>query len=84
MHVALSQADVDGLATWVAMKARSGDDAASACCGCIGAAMARLAEAGDADPGRRSPTSRSTLTHDELTTARAYRAVAEFIPASAR
>ena len=43
--VALSQADVDGLATWVALKAVMSDDGAFGFLRVLGAAMARLAEA---------------------------------------
>ncbi len=42
---ALSQADVDGLATWVAMKTAVGEDGAFGFLRVLGAAMARLAEA---------------------------------------
>jgi class 3 adenylate cyclase len=41
----LSQADVDSLATWAAMKMTIGDDAAFGLLRVIGSAMARLAEA---------------------------------------
>ncbi len=42
---ALSQADVDGLATWVAMKPVMGEDGALGWLRVLGATMARLAEA---------------------------------------
>jgi class 3 adenylate cyclase len=76
----LSQADVDGLATWVAMRAVVGDDGASGWLRVLGATMARLAES-EATLGRAAqPDIQMTHTHDELTTAQAYRAVAELIP----
>jgi class 3 adenylate cyclase len=66
----LSQADVDALATWLAVKAVVGQDGAFGLLRVLGAAMARLAEA----------ESTMTHTHDELATAQAYRSVAEFVP----
>jgi class 3 adenylate cyclase len=77
---ALSQADVDGLATWVAMRAVVGNDAALGWLRVLGAAMARLAEAGSTVIRLGQPDIQMTHTQDELTTARAYRAAAEFIP----
>ena len=44
--LALSQADVDGLATWVAIKALVGDEPALGFLRVLGSAMARVAEAG--------------------------------------
>ena len=44
-QIALSQADVDGLATWVSLKALVGDERALSLLRVIGATMARLAEA---------------------------------------
>ena len=44
-EAALSQADVDGLATWVAMRKVMSDDGAFGFLRVLGAAMARLAEA---------------------------------------
>ena len=77
---ALSQVDVDGLAAWVAMKAIVGDDAALGWLRVLGAAMARLAEAGSTVVRVGQPDIQMNHTQDELTTARAYRTVAEFIP----
>ena len=77
---ALSQADVDGLATWVALKTLMGDDAAFGLLRVLGAAMARVAEAGATVVRLGQPDIQMNHTQDELTTARAYRAVAEFIP----
>lgn len=77
---ALSQADVDGLATWVALKAAMDDDAAFGFLRVVGAAMARLAEAESTVIRAGTPDIQMTHTHDELTTAKAWRAVAEYIP----
>jgi class 3 adenylate cyclase len=76
----LSQADVDSLATWSAMRAQMGDDAADGYLRVLGASVARLAEA--ASSMIRTSTPRLWLGHtgDELATAQAYREVAEFIP----
>ncbi|MGV0791072.1 adenylate/guanylate cyclase domain-containing protein [Mycolicibacterium sp. XJ1819] len=74
---ALSQADVDGLGTWVAIKPVVGDDAALNFLRVLGNSMARLAEAGSTMVRVARPDIQMTHTGDELTTARAYRAVAE-------
>ena len=79
-QLALSQADVDGLAAWVAMKSAVGEDAALGFLRVLGAAMARLSEAGSTVVRLGQPDIQMTHTGDELTTARAYRAVGEFIP----
>jgi class 3 adenylate cyclase len=79
-EVALSQADVDGLATWVAMKNVMTDDGAFGFLRVLGAAMARLAEAESAVVRARAPDLQMTHSHDELVTAQAYRQVAGFIP----
>ncbi len=77
---ALSQADVDGLATWVAMRIAIGDGAADGLLRVLGSAMARLAEAESAMIRAGAPDIQIDYTHDELTTAQAYRVAAEFIP----
>ncbi|HET6733353.1 adenylate/guanylate cyclase domain-containing protein [Mycobacterium sp.] len=77
---ALSDADVDGLTGWVVMRSVVGDDAALSWLRVLGATMARLAEAGSTAIRLGQPDIQMTHTQDELTTARAYRAVAEFIP----
>lgn len=76
----LSQADVDALATWVALKALVGEDGAFGLLRVLGTAMARLAEAESTMIRAGSPNIQMTHTHDELATARAYRAAAEFVP----
>jgi class 3 adenylate cyclase len=73
----LSQADVDALATWAALKAVVGEDGAF---GVLGAAMARLAEAEGTMIRAGTPDIQMNYTHDELATAQAYRSVAEFVP----
>ncbi len=77
---ALSQADVDALATWLALKAVVGPDGAFGLLRVLGAAMARLAEAESTMIRAGTPDIQMTYTHDELATAQAYRSVAEFIP----
>jgi class 3 adenylate cyclase len=79
-QLALSQADVDGLTMWVEMKKLVGDDAAFGWLRVLGAAMARLAEAVGTLVRLGQPDIQIGHTHDELRTAQAYRAVAEFVP----
>jgi class 3 adenylate cyclase len=77
---ALSDADVEGLTAWVLAKSAWGEAAALSWLRVLGATMARLAEAGSTMVRLGQPDIQMTHTQDELTTARAYRAVAEFIP----
>ena len=77
---ALSQADVDALATWLALKTVVGEDGAFGLLRVLGAAMARLAEAESTMIRAGTPDIQMTHTRDELATAQAYRAVAEFVP----
>jgi class 3 adenylate cyclase len=77
---ALSQADVDALATWLALKVVVGEDGAFGLLRVLGAAMARLAEAESTMIRAGTPDIQMNHTHDELATAQAYRAVAEFVP----
>jgi class 3 adenylate cyclase len=77
---ALSQADVDALATWLALKGVVGQDGAFGLLRVLGAAMARLAEAEATMIRVGTPDIQMTHTHDELATAQAYRSVAEFVP----
>lgn len=76
----LSQSDVDGLAAWVTLRTVTGEDAALNFLRVVGATMARLAEASGTMIRIAQPELMITYTHDELTTARAYRAVAELVP----
>jgi len=76
----LSQADVDALATWLAIKTVVGEDGAFGLLRVLGAAMARLAEAESTMIRSGTPDIQMTHSHDELATAQAYRAVAEFVP----
>jgi len=78
--LALSQADVDALATWLALKTAVGDDGAFGLLRVLGAAMARLAEAESTMIRGGMPDIQMTHTRDELATAQTYRAVAEFVP----
>lgn len=77
---ALSQADVDGLATWVAVRELVGEDGACGLLRLLGAAMARFAEAESTVIRAGLPDIQITHTKDELATAQAYRAAAQFIP----
>jgi len=77
---ALSRADVDALATWVAIKAVVGEDGAAGLLRVLAATMARLAEAESTMIRTGTPDIQMNHTHDELATAQAYRAVAEFVP----
>jgi adenylate cyclase len=76
----LSQADVEGLTTWVTLRTVAGDDAALNFLRVLGAVTARLAEASGTMVRIAQPDLLITHSHDELTTARAYRAVAEIVP----
>jgi class 3 adenylate cyclase len=77
---ALSQADVDALATWVTMRAQMGEDAADGFLRVLGATVARLAEAISSMIRTSKPKMWLGHTGDELTTAQAYREAAEFVP----
>src|SRR5262249_50091998 len=76
----LSQADVEALATWLALRATVGESGAYGLLRVLGAAMARLAEAESTMIRAGMPDIQMDHTHDELATAQAYRAAAEFIP----
>lgn len=77
---ALSQADVDGLRTWAEMRAVVGDEAATGLLRVIGSGLARISEAESSMIRASSPDLQIDLSHNELATARAYRAAAAFIP----
>jgi class 3 adenylate cyclase len=77
---ALSQADVDGLATWVAMRMQWGPDAADGLLRVLGATVSRLAEAIASTIRTSQPKMWLDLTGDELATAQVYREAAEFVP----
>jgi class 3 adenylate cyclase len=79
-QVALSQADVDGLAGWFKMKVLMGDEGAFGFLRVLGSTMARLAEAESTVVRAGAPDIQMNYTHDELATAQAFRAVGEFIP----
>jgi adenylate cyclase len=79
-QIALSEADVDGLATWVATKSLVGEAAAMGLLRVMGAALERLAEAESTVVRAGWPAIQMEHTHDELATAQAYRAIAEYIP----
>jgi class 3 adenylate cyclase len=77
---ALSQADVDGLATWAAMRMQMGPDAADGFLRVLGANVARVAEAISSMIRMSQPKMWLGLTGDELATAQVYREAAEFVP----
>jgi class 3 adenylate cyclase len=77
---ALSQADVDALATWTAMRMQMGPDAADGFLRVLGASMARLAEAISSMIRVAMPKLWLGHTDDELATAQVYRDAAEFVP----
>jgi class 3 adenylate cyclase len=77
---ALSQADIDSLATWVAMRMQFGPDAADGFLRVLGATVARLAEAISSMIRTSQPKMWLGLTGDELATAQVYREAAEFVP----
>jgi len=76
----LSQADVDALGVWVAIRTLVGEDAASGVLRVLGSAMARFAEAESTVIRAGMPDIQINHTRDELATAQAYRTAAEFIP----
>jgi class 3 adenylate cyclase len=77
---ALSQADVDSLATWVAMRTQMGNDAADGFLRVLGSNVARVAEAISSMIRAARPNMWLGHTGDELTTAQAYREAAQFVP----
>jgi class 3 adenylate cyclase len=77
---ALSQADVDSLATWVEMRMQMGPDAADGFLRVLGSNVARVAEAISSMIRAARPKMWLGHTGDELTTAQAYREVAGFVP----
>jgi adenylate cyclase len=79
-QLALSQADVDALATWAELNALVGDDRALALLRVAGASMERLAEAISSVVRGGLPSIQLLHTNDELATAQAYRGIAEYIP----
>ena len=73
----LSQLDVDGLSTWVAIKELVGDEPALGFLRTLGNAMARVAEAGGTMVRMAQPDLLMAISNDELTTAMAYREITE-------
>jgi len=76
---ALSQADVDALATWVEMRSNLGEPV-DGFLRVLGATMARLAEAESSMIRLTQPDMWLGHTRSEVTTARAWRSVASYIP----
>ncbi|MFZ0833302.1 MAG: adenylate/guanylate cyclase domain-containing protein [Mycobacterium sp.] len=79
-ELTLSQADVEGLDSWFRIKQLLGADGAFGFLRVLGSTMARLAEAESAIMRAGAPDIQINHTGDELATAKAYRAAAEFIP----
>ncbi|WNG91068.1 adenylate/guanylate cyclase domain-containing protein [Mycobacterium sp. ITM-2016-00318] len=79
-HIVLSQRDVDALETCALMSERMGADRVEGLLRFMGAAMSRLAEAETTVLRSSAPDFWITRSHDELTTARTWRALAELIP----
>jgi class 3 adenylate cyclase len=73
----LSQLDVDGLSTWVAVKELVGDEPALAFLRILGNAMARVSEAGGTMVRMARPDLLMAISNDELTTAMTYREITE-------
>jgi class 3 adenylate cyclase len=76
----LSAADVDAIATWAELCTRIGHEGMFALLRVMGASLARLAEAESATIRAGVPAIQIGYTMDELATARAYEAVARFVP----
>lgn len=79
-QLALSQVDIDALATWAELKQLVGDDRALALLRVAGASLERLAEAISSVVRAGLPSIQLLHTNDELATAEAYRSIAEFVP----
>jgi len=79
-ELALTEADVESLRTWAQARDVVGSDAALSFLRVLGSAMARLAEAETTTIRNDLPDLNLGRTHDELITAQAYRAAAEYIP----
>lgn len=78
--VILSQADLDGLHTWAELRALIGSEAALGLLRVTGAGLARIAEAGSASLRAIVPDIQLNYTADELATAQAFRALAQYAP----
>ncbi|WP_036476163.1 adenylate/guanylate cyclase domain-containing protein [Mycobacterium sp. URHD0025] len=76
----LSLADLETLRTWAELRVLVGDAEATGLLRVVGAGMARLAEALSSMSRANTPDIQLGITHDELVTAKAYRAAAGFIP----
>jgi class 3 adenylate cyclase len=76
----LSRADVEALRTWAELRQVVGDVDATGLLRVIGSGMARLAETISSMSRASTPDIQLDRTHDELTTAKAYRGAAGFIP----
>ena len=79
-QISLSEADVDGLRTVFELGMSAGIDTSFGVLRVLGSAMARLAEAESSAIRAGVPAIQINYTEDELSTARAYAAVAAFVP----
>lgn len=79
-HQALTEADVESLATWAGLSSLVGPDVALGVLRVLGTSMARLAEAESSAIRMSIPTVQMNYTSDELTTAQAFASIATFVP----
>src|SRR5206468_6534068 len=79
-HIALSEADVEGLRTWSELSDATGAASSLGVLRVLGATMARLSEAESSAVRAGTPAIQLNHTRDELTTARAYAAAGAFVP----
>ena len=78
--VILSEADLDAIRTWAELRTVIGSETALGMLRVIGAGLARIAEAGSAAIRVSVPDLQLNYAPDELTTAQAFRSVAEYVP----
>jgi class 3 adenylate cyclase len=76
----LSEADLDGLRTWAAVRDGIGEELASGLLRVLGTSMARLAEAASAAIRGGVPDIQLDVTADEARTAKAYADIASLVP----
>lgn len=79
-HLALSEADLEGLRTWSDLTSVVGADASLGVLRVLGGSMARFAEAVSSAIRAGVPSIQLNYTDDELATARAYAGVTAFVP----
>jgi class 3 adenylate cyclase len=79
-QIALSDADLDGLRTWAELSGLVGEAVSLGVLRVMGASMARVAEAESSAIRSALPAVQLGYTFDELKTAQAFAAVADFVP----